>query len=76
VKVSRAETVAASAPQKRKPLPAELAEERRQGQDDQRVEGRREWRSGRRLWLAINLAISSFFSCPSTLHLSRLGSGA
>jgi hypothetical protein len=39
VKVSRAETVAASAPQKHKPLPAELSEGRRQGRDDQRVEG-------------------------------------
>jgi hypothetical protein len=38
VKVSRAETVAASAPQKRKPLPAELVEERRKGRDDPRVE--------------------------------------
>jgi hypothetical protein len=38
VKVSRAETVAASAPQKHKPLPAELVEERRQAREDQRVE--------------------------------------
>jgi hypothetical protein len=26
--------------------------------------------------MAFNLAISGFFSCPSTLHLSRLGSGS
>jgi hypothetical protein len=38
VKVSRAETVADSAPHERKPLPAELVEERRKGRDSPRVE--------------------------------------
>jgi hypothetical protein len=37
VKVCRGETIAASAPQKRKPFRAELAEERRKGRDDLRV---------------------------------------
>jgi hypothetical protein len=39
VKVSRAEIVAASSPQKHKPLRAELVQERRKGRDDRRVEG-------------------------------------
>jgi hypothetical protein len=38
VKVLSAETVAASSPQKHKPLPAELVEERRKERDDQRVQ--------------------------------------
>jgi hypothetical protein len=40
VKVSRTEIFVISSPQKHKPLPAELVEERRKGRDDQRVQFR------------------------------------
>jgi hypothetical protein len=40
VKVARAETIAAAAPQQRKALPAELSEERRKVRDDQGSEAR------------------------------------
>jgi hypothetical protein len=58
VKVSRAETVAAYAPQKHKPLPAELVEQPRKGRDDLRVQpgsARLRWRTARLLLLLVLL---------------------
>jgi hypothetical protein len=58
VKASSAETVAASAPQKRKPIRAELAEERREGRDGPRV--------GAPVRRALSAAIAC--SCCETCH--------